>query len=103
MKKSTTALGEELFKTGVNVAKDVWRHGDLAETKKKRGREFLSNVTNRVADHMFGSGYPNNINYTQLARAVKPKKTRKRKAVKRRTKKTKKNTKKKSQRNLRKL
>lgn len=85
MKKSTTALGEEIFKSGVNVVKDVWKHGDLVTAQKKRGNELLGNISNRVADHMFGSGYLPNSSFNQLKHSVKTKKTRK--VVRKQTKK----------------
>lgn len=58
MKKSTAAVGEELLRSGANVMKDVWRTGDLAKAQRKRGKEFIANISNRVSDHMFGGGYP---------------------------------------------
>lgn len=79
MKKSSTALGEELLKSGANVVKDVWKHGDLSAAQKKRGKELLTNITNRVSDHMFGSGYSGGLGVPrkQLKRTVTRKKTRK--------------------------
>lgn len=89
MKKSSIALGEELIKSGRNVIKDVWKTGDLKTAQKQRGRQFVTNISNRVSDHMFGSGYSNvvGVRRKQLKRTTKRKKTRK--AVKRTAKKRK--------------
>lgn len=88
-KKSSIALGEELIKSGRNVIKDVWKTGDLKTAQKQRGRQFVTNISNRVSDHMFGSGYSNVVvvRGKQLKRSTKRKKTRK--AVKRTAKKKK--------------
>lgn len=94
MKKSSLAAGQELLKSGVNLVQDVWKNGDLKAAKKKRGKEFISSVSNRMADHMFGSGYSNQfgVRRTQLKASSKGKKTKKavkRKSVKRKTQKRK--------------
>lgn len=79
MKKSSTALGEELVKIGVNLVKDVWKHGDLSAAQKKRGKELITNISNRVSDHMFGGGYSGglDVRQKQLERIGTRKKTRK--------------------------
>lgn len=92
VRKGTIALGEELLKTGSNVVQDVWKTGDLATAKKTRGKEFINKISNRVSDHMFGSGYSNilGVRREQLKRGSQGKKKQKvtkRKAVKRKTKK----------------
>lgn len=90
MKKSTAAIGEELMRSGANVVRDVWRTGDLRGSQKKRGKEFIANISNRVSDHMFGGGYPRVpiARRKQLKSGGKRKKTRK--VVKRGAKKGKK-------------
>lgn len=89
VKKGTKALGEELLKSGANAVEDIWRTGDLATTKKRRGKELLTNISNRVSNHMFGSGYKNllGVRRKPLKRAGKRKKARK--TVKRNPKKRK--------------
>ena len=79
MKKSAVAAGQELLKSGVNVVQDVWRTGDLKEAQKQRGKEFISNISNRVSDHMFGKGYSSlmGIQRKQLKRGSGTNKTRK--------------------------
>lgn len=79
VKKSTSALGQELLRSSAGVLNDVWTKGDLKAAQKHRGKEFISNVSNRVTDHMFGSGY-NNLHTTagvQSKKRAKPRKTRK--------------------------
>lgn len=89
VKKGTKALGEELLKSGANTVGDIWKTGDLIATKKKRGKELVTNISNRLSEHMFGSGYTNllGVRRKQLKRTIKRKKTRK--AVKRKPKKRK--------------
>lgn len=81
VKKSTSALGQELLKSGVGVLNDVWRKGDLKTAQTRRGKEFISNISNRVSDHMFGGGlaYPTRVTVkrVQSKRTTKPRKTRK--------------------------
>lgn len=79
MKKTSTALGEELLKSGSNVVRDVWKHGDLSTAQKKRGKEFITNISNRVSDHMFGGAYSGvlGVRRKQLKRGSTRKKTRK--------------------------
>lgn len=93
VKRGSTALGQELVKAGVGAVEDVWKTGNLKYAQKKRGKELINNVSNRVADHMFGSGYTPNIlaKVTQSKRSntrrksgkVTKRKTKKRKTVKR--------------------
>lgn len=102
VKKSTSALGQELLKSGVGVLNDVWTTGDLKTAQKKRGKELISNVSNRMSNHMFGSGYTTQAAYkrAQSKRSSIPKKTgkvtkrktssKKRKVVKKKGKNTKK-------------
>lgn len=97
VKKGTKALGEELLKSGANVVGDIWKTGDLATTKKLRGKELVTKLSNRLSNHMFGSGYSNSLGVQrkQLKRTVKRKKTRKptkRKSKRRKTVKKKKKT-----------
>lgn len=96
VKKSSIALGQELLRSGSNIVHDVWKTGDLAAAQKNRGKEFISKVSNRVSDQMFGSGYGNRfaVQYKQLkgsAHGNKTRKASKSKAVKgkKKTKKTK--------------
>lgn len=91
VKKGSKALGEELLKSSANAVGDIWKTGDLAVAKKRRGKEFVTNISNRVSDHMFGSGYTNllGIRRKQLKPSAKRKKVVKRKAVKRKPKKKK--------------
>lgn len=104
VKKSTSALGQELLKSGVGVLNDVWTTGDLKTAQKKRGKELISNVSNRMSQHMFGSGYNMQAAFKrgQSKRSTNVKKTRKVTKRKTKTKKRKvvkkkgKNTKKKS-------
>lgn len=71
VKKSSVALGQELVKAGVGAAEDIWKTGDLRYANKKRGKEFINNVSNRFADHMYdGSGYTPNIK-TVLGQSTK--------------------------------
>lgn len=102
LKKSSLAAGQELLRSGANLVGDVWKTGDLKDAQKKRGKEFISNVSNRVSDHMFGSGYSHLMGRTPLryshlmgaqlkssSRGKKSRKTVKRKPVKRKTQKRK--------------
>lgn len=77
VKKGGTALGQELLRTGVGLAGDVWKTGDLKEAQKTRGKEFISNISNRVSEHMFGKGYIHNLgmNSQQLSSSVGTRKT----------------------------
>lgn len=77
MRKSTVAAGQELLKSGVNLVQDVWKTGDLKKAKNKRGKELITNVSSRVADHMFGSGYSgiSGVRRTQLKAKGGTKKT----------------------------
>lgn len=97
LKKGSTAVGEELFKTGVGVAKDLWKTGDLNDTQKRRGKEFVNNVSNRFAEHMFGGSYIPHIGarLQQLKRKVRRRKTRVGKVTKKRVSKKKKTVKRK--------
>lgn len=89
VKKGSIALGQELLKTGVGAAEDIWKTGDLKYTQKKRGKEFINNVSNRLADHMFGSGYTPNL-ITTLSQSKRSTRRRKSgKVIKRKTKKRK--------------
>lgn len=95
-KKGSVALGEELLKSGIGVAKDIIDTGDLDGSRKKRGRQFINNISTRVSDHMFGSGYMPTIT-TQLKqskRRVVRRKTRGRVTKKKATKRKKKTTRK---------
>lgn len=87
MKKGSAALGQELLKSGLGAAEDIWKTGDLEYTKEKRGKEIINNISNRISDHMFGSGYtPYSLNrLPQLRTAIKRRRTAK--ATKRKTKK----------------
>lgn len=94
LKKSSLAAGQELLRSGANLVGDVWKTGDLKDAQKKRGKEFISNVSNRVSDHMFGSGYSHlmGVRRAQLkssSRGKMSRKTVKRKPVKRKTQKRK--------------
>lgn len=96
VKKGSIALGQELLKTGVGAAEDIWKTGDLKYTQKKRGKEFINNVSNRLADHMFGGGYKPNF-ITKLSQSKRSNRRRKSgKVTKRKTKKRKTIKKKKS-------
>lgn len=79
VKKSSVALGQELLKSGSNIVHDVWKTGDLAGAQKQRGKEFINKVSNRISDHMFGSGYGNRlaVQYKQLKGSSRGNKTRK--------------------------
>lgn len=79
MKKGAIAAGEELLKSGANIVSDVWTTGDLKEAQKKRGKEFVSNISNRVSEHMFGKGYPTllKLQHKQLKKGSVGKKTQK--------------------------
>lgn len=86
------ALGKELLRSGSNVEHDVWKSGDLPTAQKKRGKELINKISNRVSDHMFGSGYSNSlgIRHGQLKGGTRGKKTQKaKKATKRKTVKSK--------------
>lgn len=93
MKKTSLALGQEALKSGSKIVSDVWKNGDLSSAQKRRGKEFINNVSNRMADHMFGSGYVNSLGVQrkQLKRSASGKKTssakKKKKTVKAKTKK----------------
>lgn len=94
VKKSGTALGQELIKSGVDFAGDVWKTGDIKQSKNRRGKEFINKLSNRMSDHMFGSGYSRalELDRAQLKRSVaarKARKTTKSKATKSKTKKRK--------------
>lgn len=45
----------------MGFANDVWKTGDLEAAQKKRGKEFINKISNRVSDHMFGSGYAHQL------------------------------------------
>ena len=82
IKKGSIALGQELVKSGVGLAKDIWRTGDIESARKKRGKEFINNISSRASDHMFGSGYTsqhimNNPQYKRIRRTRKVVKARK--------------------------
>lgn len=59
LKKGSIALGSELLKTGASCLGDISRNEDPQEVFKKRGKETVTNLGRRAADHMFGSGYKN--------------------------------------------
>lgn len=93
VKKSGTALGQELLKSGVGLANDVWRTGDLESAQKRRGKEFINKVSNRVSEHMFGSGYTSQLGvkrtqFKKTGRAGKTGKSKKGKKAKGKKKKT---------------
>lgn len=95
MKRGSTALGQELLKAGLGAAEDIWKTGDLQYTKKKRGKQLINNVSNRISDHMFGSGYgSHSLLHTQQLRPI-IKRRRTGKTTKRKVGKKKKGTKKK--------
>lgn len=77
-KKGSVALGEELLKSGVGIVSDIAKTGDLKAAQNKRGKEFINNVSTRISDHMFGSGYNPTFNtqLKQLKRRVTRRKTR---------------------------
>lgn len=50
-------MGQELLKSGVGLVNDVWKTGDIESARKRRGKEFVSNISTRTSNHMFGSGY----------------------------------------------
>lgn len=79
VKKGSTALGQELLKSGVGVAEDIWKTGDLKYAQKRRGKELISNISNRVSNHMFGSGYTSHLGgyRGQLKRATRRRKVSK--------------------------
>lgn len=97
VKKGSTALGQELLKAGFGAAEDIWKTGDIKYTQKKRGKEFINNISHRLSDHMFGSGYSPQL--TLLKPQLKPTsrkrrttKVTKRKVTKRKPTKAKKKT-----------
>lgn len=97
IKKSGTALGQELLKSGVGLANDVWRTGDLETAQKRRGKELINKLSTRVSDHMFGSGFTQQfgVKRAQYKRSTATKKTgkvTKRKNTKKKSTKKKKKT-----------
>lgn len=79
LKKGSSALGHELLNSGIGVINDAWKTGDLKAAQKNRGKQFISNVSDRISNHMFGSGYTSTLGTkrAQSKRVTKPKKTSK--------------------------
>lgn len=57
LKNSTSVLGSELMKSGVNILSDISRNGDPEFVIKKRGKETINNIGNIIGEKMFGKGY----------------------------------------------
>lgn len=79
LKKGSSALGHELLNSGIGVINDAWKTGDLKTAQNNRGKQFISNVSDRISNHMFGSGYTSTLGTkrAQSKRVTKPKKTSK--------------------------
>lgn len=56
IKKGATALGSEVFKSGVGLFKDL-PSTDGTTALKKHGKELVKNLSERAANQMFGGGY----------------------------------------------
>lgn len=57
LKSGSSALGNELLKSGANIISDISRNEPVEMTIKKRGKETINNLSKLVGDTMFGSGY----------------------------------------------
>lgn len=113
LKKSASAVGSELLKSGSNIISDIVSSQDPRTAIKNRGKETINNLSRLAGDNLFGSGYKSSTNlkraHSNTERgSVKKQKRVNKKAEKKKTAKranTKKNTikrvnnKKKTQRN----
>lgn len=107
LKKGTIAIGSELLKTGASCLGDISHNEDPQYVFKKRGKEVINNLSQRAADHMFGSGYKTPPPTRKRRQSSKPrsgvkkaKVVQKKKNNKKQSTKTKPKTKKRTKRDL---
>lgn len=85
LKSGTSALGNELLKSGANIISDISRNEPVETVIKKRGKETINNLGRLVGDKMFGSGYkaskavkrPHSATSSLSGKTVKKRKTSK--------------------------
>lgn len=66
LKKSASAIGSELLKSGSNIISDIVSNQDPKIVIKNRGKETINNLSRLAGENLFGSGYKRN---TSLKRA----------------------------------